>query len=356
MNVDVRVAETEERYIRNHSVDGVSFVAYDTGRLATDDDNALFTGLQLGAMSLRALSLGHDRYDLADDAMSGIELLTRVSGTPGVLVRQAFPLEDSWNRIGYDPIMSLQGDTNTFGHRIREGRVYHGEYQSKEYAFLTKTTKDQITGVLFGLTFAGMVPSLRERAGRVVVELWERMQETGYSLVDHAGNTHGTTAHELDEPLRLLLDALHLEHTGEGDLPSSWFFHPFWNWLMTLHYNRTIQNTYSYNLNLLVANSLSVLNHKNERGVRDWTRRVYRKVESDSNPHFDLLANLRMSPRSRVILERRMNDPYHKGFCWSRDPDEWFDKQSSKIGPGIDVMLPYWMDHYLEPNHARTPT
>jgi len=119
----------ENRYQENHCVDGVSFVAYKNGRLATDDDNALFTGLYLAAAAFRYASTPHsdDNLNAVCNALDGISLLTSVSGTKGVLVRQAFPLENAWERIGYDPVMSMING-NTFGQRIRDGYLFHGEY------------------------------------------------------------------------------------------------------------------------------------------------------------------------------------------------------------------------------------
>jgi len=343
----------EKRYQENHCVDGVSFVVYKNGRLATDDDNALFTGLYLAAAAFRYASTPHsdDNLNAVCNALDGISLLTSVSGTNGVLVRQAFPLENAWDRIGYDPVMSMVPG-NTFGQRIRDGYLFHGEYQGKEYAFLTRTTKDQITGILFGLTCAWyLVPPARDQIFIIVDDLWQRMNKTNYSLRDHTGNTHGTTAHMLDEPLKVCLKSLYKAVINRtAPKADSFFFNPFINWLMTLHYNRTIQGTYSYNLNLLMAHALLMLEpyHKCDVGVRQWRKRLHDMVAKDSNPHFDMLGVGHMTVGSVDALWRRINVPYHKGFCWSRDPEEWFGFSSSsdKVGPGIDVLLPYWMHQY----------
>lgn len=354
----------EDLYQRRHNVDGVSFVTYKDGRLATDDDNALFTGLYLAAAAFRYASTPHSEENLKAvyGVLEGIYLLTSVSGTPGVLVRQAFPLEDSWNRIGYDPVMSMVPG-NTFGQRIRDGYLFHGEHQGKDYAFLTRTTKDQITGVLFGLTCAWhLVPSVRQSHStlfKIVDDLWQRLNKTNYSLRDHTGSTHGTTAHMLDEPLKVCMKALYKAVINRtAPKPDSWFFNPFMNWLMTLHYNRTIQNTYSYNLNLLMAHALMMMEpwHSCDAGVRQWRKRLYGMVEKDSNPHFEMLSLEALTPGGRDNLWRRMNVPYHKGFCWGRDPEEWFadSPSSNKIGPGIDLLLPYWMNAYYQEHQGHT--
>lgn len=353
----------EHTYQQKHCVDGVSFVGYkDNDRLATDDDNALYTGLYLGAAAYRAATnknesiLGQFRQDDIDSvvgALEGVSLLTNVTGTPGALVRQVFPTWDSWDRIGYHPKKSLDDPDNSFGEKIREGRIYHGIFAEKKYAYTTKTTKDQISGILFGLTCAWyLVPQVRPAVAQIVKDLWNRMQDTDYSLRDHKNETFGTSAHELDEPLVLCLDSLYRAVVvGEGRTfgkRGSWFFHPFWNWVMTRHYNRWIQNTYSYNLNLILAHSLFLLKSENkcEKGIAQWTKTLYARITGDENPHFDILGRGRLTTASAENLERRINEPYHKGFCWSKDPDDWFDNESDKEGPGIDALLPYWMNRY----------
>ena len=70
-------------------------------------------------------------------------------------------------------------------------------------------------------------------------------------------------------------------------------------------------------------------------------------VIDDGNPHFDLLGKLRLSVIGAEMIDRRIEDTYPKGFCWSRNPNEWFDGSSNhKEGPGIDALLPYWMNRY----------
>ena len=281
-------------------------------------------------------------------------------------MRQVFPTWNSWERIGYHPLRSLTSAGNSYGTLIRDGRVYHGLYSSpsgieKSYAYTTKTTKDQISGILFGLTCAWyLVPQVRTTVTQIVKDLWNRMQVTGYSLRDHNNETFGTSAHELDAPLILCLDSLHRAVVvGEGRAVgkrNSWFFHPFWNWVMTRHYNRCVQNTYTYNLNLILAHSLFLLKSENkcEKGVDQWKNTLYSLVERDGNPHFDLLGTGQLTFASKKNLEYRINEPYHKGFCWSKDPKDWFDTESDKEGPGIDALLPYWMNRYSGNKYLRS--
>ena len=228
-----KLKEVEEQYQKFNQVHGVSFVALPNWRYASDNDNALYTGMYLGAAAYRYAGAPTAANQMkVEAALEGIKLLTTVSGTPGVLARWAFPLRNSWELIGYHKIKSLESETNTFGQRIREGQMY----ERGEYAFQTKTTKDQISGVLFGLTAAWtFVPRVRPRVKQIVSDLAKRFDDTNWSLKDHEWKT-GTSAHKLDSPLKLIVKSLYAATHETGVPVKSWWFR--FIWLTTLHYNR----------------------------------------------------------------------------------------------------------------------
>jgi hypothetical protein len=348
------VARIEAEYQQGNQVNGVTFVRHKdkiNGEVhyATDNDNALYTGLYLAAASYRyAVEPSSENAQAVLKSLSGVRLLTTVTGTPGVLVRWVFPLENSFERIGYDSEKSLIG-TNSYGDLIRSGQLY----EKGGYAFYTKTTRDQISGILFGLTAAHeLVPAARPMVKLAIANLHARFRETKWSLVDHTGKT-GTSAHKLDAPLRLVVKALHRRAHGFGNKPKERFFR--WIWLTTMHYNRWITNTYSFGLNLLDAHSLTLLHrdHKESKGVCNWHKRLWRFVRKDDNPHFGALhlaaTGEPLSAKSVANLERRSEEPYRKFFAWSKDPADWWDDGSDKrTGPGIDVLLPYWMNEFYK--------
>ena len=348
-----RVSELEQGYQRWHQVEGVTFVTHkdaSTGiRYATDNDNALYTGMALAAAAYRYAVKPESvaNYRAVMNALDGIELLTTVSGIDGVLARWVFPLQDSWERIGYDRVRSVEVD-NWWAQHIEAGQLY----ERGPYAFMTKTTRDQLSGVLFGLTVAdALVPMARSAVKPIVHTLALRFAETDWSLKDHEGKT-GTSAHKLDAPLKLIVQALHAKTQNRERVKSSCWFK--WVWLMTAHYNRKIQSTYSYNLNMMDAHSLLLLQewHSNLKGVQRWHEKLWKMVKRDNNPHFatlNLVATGRgLSPEAIQNLERRAYDRYRKFFSWSKDPKDWWHEESDKIGPSIDVLLPYWMKEYYE--------
>jgi len=105
------VDDLNQTYQKDHQVDGITFVrwlhpdgyyGYDTGA-----DNAMFTGFYLASAAFRLSAMqgelsGWLLHDI-HQTLQGIHLLTNVSGTPGVLARLAFPLDDAYKKIGYAP-------------------------------------------------------------------------------------------------------------------------------------------------------------------------------------------------------------------------------------------------------------
>jgi len=341
----------EDIYQERHQVSGITFVSYKpwlpARRYATDDDNAVFTGMYLATASFRYSASGTEvNYQAVLRALAGIHILTHVSKTPGMLARWAFPLAGSWERIGYDKVKSLESETNSYGEHIKAGRLYENEDMG--YAFITKTTRDQLSGVLFGLTAAfTYVPRLRPRVRTIINDMYARLVSTGWSLVDHEGKT-GTSAHKVDSAQRLLIKALYSAANDSPVKPSSLWF-KFIS-LTTLHYNRIFTRTFSFSLNAMDAHSLFLLRdyHKEGYGVAKWIDRIHSFMKKDNNPYFDALyyvaTDEKPSDKSLANLRKRIESEQYPGFfSWQKDPDDWWDTSDTKEGPGIDSMLPYWL-------------
>ncbi|MDP6977807.1 MAG: hypothetical protein QF570_04280 [Myxococcota bacterium] len=52
------------------------------------------------------------------------------------------------------------------------------------------------------------------------------------------------------------------------------------------------------------------------------------------------------SPAAIANLERRNEDAYPGFFAWEKPPEDWWHSTREVRGPGIDVLLPYWMLRY----------
>jgi hypothetical protein len=130
---------------------------------------------------------------------------------------------------------------------------------------------------------------------------------------------------------------------------SSFFEHLHLN---TAYYNRSITRTFVWNLHAMNAHSLTLLadHHRETRGVGRWEENIWRFTARDDNPHFAALhiawTEEPMPKAAWQNLERRAANPYYKFFCWDKDPEHWWHQAQQTEGPGLEVLLPYWMLRY----------
>ncbi len=338
----------------HHVADGIVFVANTpvgsaSPRYASDADNAIFTGLALAAAAYRYGVTG-EAVDLAavDTLLDGIHRLAHAHGIPGVLARSSFAREGAWARFGYGPDRTTPAD-NQWRKRIAKGQVYERD----GWVWYTKATRDQLTGVLFGLAVTHVVvdePPIRERVREITAALARRLRESDGSLVDHEGRT-GTNAHRIDAPLELALAALeHATTNASSAPPTSAFFQQVG--LRTAYYNRWLMRTFVFHLHLMNAHTLLLLrdHHAEHAEVRRWHDKLWSFVTADENPQFAALHHAATgappSADSLGHLERRSRENYRGFFAWEKDPEAWWDDTRTVRGPGIDVLLPYWMLRY----------
>lgn len=346
-NFENDIRDTEER-IQNHLVHGMLFVRNREGRpYASDNDVALWTGVHLAQKSFAyAVDGSYERLEDVRDAMDGVDRLLNGLGS-GVLSRWAFPTFGAWDLIGYHPDQSLASPGNTFGDRIRAGNVYH----RSRFVFETRTTRDQLSGILYGLSAcATLVPGEFMNVKRCVRALYGRMLATDWSLRDHTGSTGGTSAHRVDSAQRLVIRAL-MRYVDPGfEKPSSlWFrFIP----LVTLHYNRRWQAAYSHLLNSLDAHSLLMLDeyHYEGRGVRKWWDRIWKQMKGDASPHFAAIDGAfrgrGFDVREAANLWKLVEHPYSGSYQWNREVEDRWPTGKPTIGGGLDLLHPYWLDEY----------
>lgn len=335
--------EATERFFREYQVDGIAFTRHDAGLYWTDDDNALYTGVMLGAMCYRyAADPRPENLDNVRALLRGVSLLTLVTGERGVLVRRAMPEEISY-KFGLDDM----ADKGNYWYD-KPLELHRGYY------FQLKTTRDQITGILFGLACAhkllnGVDPQIDEAVQRIVMDLHNAISYRGYSVKDHRNRTHGTSAHKLDAPLRLLLDALAVAVApGTRDKPSESFFRNI-HWF-TWHYNTRIQNAYSHGLNAMTAHALGLIeaHHLDGHGVRQWMIKIEDVIAHEHNPFWEMLLGFDMTHEGVARWAESGTDPYTKFFKWNRYQREIKERHDTS-GPMIDYLIVSYMDAYYNP-------
>jgi hypothetical protein len=161
----------------------------ETGPYGDLADAACWGGYLLGAEALRfASDPTPEARATLDRVLSGVELIARATGVPGLLSRTVDHGVPSHGLAGRGGVWRPVADPT-----LRTlGYVYRGD-----------ASKDQYAGVLFGL---GCVirhvtdPGLRRRAGRIAVEIASHLESGGLAIRDADGRvtTHGAL------PARLL--------------------------------------------------------------------------------------------------------------------------------------------------------
>lgn len=146
-----------------------------------------------------------------------MHILTHISGTPGVLVRCAFPAARAaeWRY------------PEAWEERIEDGYVYESSANVQDIGdpaasypvmiYYSRATRDQLTGILYGIgvALAELDPSdysgemaldvieVRDILQEVIRAVWSRLKSTGFVIRDQEGKT-GTTASLVTGLLQLL--------------------------------------------------------------------------------------------------------------------------------------------------------
>lgn len=163
----------------------------------TGGDSALFTGVALATWAWKHAATGESLAQL-DAALSGVELLINVTGQPGVIARCALPLDQA----------------AAFGWPWAHREPFVGEHDG--YGYYTRATRDQLTGLVFGLAVAwAEVPAVRPRVADLADQLIARLEADDWHIRDENG-ANDTGADGVDGILRLGLEALDAVANG-GD-------------------------------------------------------------------------------------------------------------------------------------------
>ena len=394
-NCDEIVKDIDDTYWKEHQVDGIAYCRMHRNALhssyGTGADNAMFTGFYLAAASFRyGVTQEVDDLIKIRDTINGIHLLTHVTNTPGVLVRLAFPLEDAWNKIGYD--VDNQDAGNTWTRRRKEGSLY----EEDSHFFYAKTTRDQLAGVVYGLSVAWKIvydrfekniykPSsegvttdeIKEmnllqdcinKIQEISSHLVFRLKSKKWSLKDHTDNVGDTNADVPSIQLRYALLLLnHIAYNRES-FPALYSFKMkmFYKfiWLHTFYYRFT-RRMYAWNVRTTIAFTLWWMTHSSNdtihsKGSKKWFKRILKFTKSEDNPFFVFTENLMFGGS---VSEERINRAWYEYnrhiergghnsfFAWQKpkgEADVMGDWNS--YGPGIDILLPYWMNYYIQTN------
>jgi hypothetical protein len=397
--------EFDENLVQSHLSNGIVFKAAWTSSdttspsmRGTGGDSAIFTGYNLAANTYRFMvEPSSGNMDKILESLGALYLLTHISGVPGVLARTAFPLSEA--EKFYYP--------TAWAHRIKKGIVYTssdkipnilkpGTYYPK-FVYYTKATKDQLTGVLFGLSvclneldynklpasfrsksFSKKINKARKIIALITKDLFYKIEENKFKLRDHHGRTY-TSANKIKGLIRTQLISLFKKTVDLGLNP------------LTVKENKRVQRLFKktyrkafifgylgdassffnifnlyhqyYAWNLRLARSFSILinlpesEHKKKATIRKFIdRKIYKYIKTHKNSFFLYIYN---ASRKSVTEQDRLGEALYSLKSISKRPLRRFCsseclKKSRK--PNLLMSVLNRTTKYVVDPHLRYPT
>jgi hypothetical protein len=338
-------------------------------------DNAIWTGHYLAAESFR-YSVTHSGDALANvrKAVNGITALIDVTGTD-LLARFLVPRSSPYA----DGILNEEA-----GHGIHEAT-----YNGQPYAWLGNTSRDQYSGVFFGLGVAYSNvsdPDIRNEIRSDVTRMLNFLVTNGWNIRMPDGTISATFAGRSDQELSFM-------QVGRLVDPASWStayiamrtamaatvgfpiaaecsdpYDSYFKFnldhinlynLIRLEEPGTARNQYLSAFTQLrnctkshqnahfnmIERGLQGANGKRDKQTRDmlgrWLLRPRRDVLVDNTGKYPACAE------NRACSPIPVQDRYTTDFLWQRSP---FQLKGGGVGtvptPGVDYILPYWMARY----------
>ena len=338
-------------------------------------DSAIWTGHYIAAEAYRYKVTGDpDALDNLRAALWGLRLLVEVPGS-GVLARCVVPVDSP-----YAPGIVAEEKGNG---------VYIGNYNNTQYYWVGNTSRDQYSGVFFGMAVAwDLVDEIHVRGdvGYLMDRLLSTLDKNGWTVVMPDGSSSTSFSIRPDQQLTLLQIGRHInpnwfasKYSNSAtfkfflvpvpigvevlDVDSSYFKFNLdtinlfslirWenNDLRRTTYKKaydTLRNTTDDHQNAHFNMIDRALNGPNARRdaetvqlLRDWLLRPRRDVHVDLRGVVDACGDNRAC-QPVPVAERVTTD-----FLWQRSPFQMYGSGDGFIeGAGIDYLLPYWMGRY----------
>ena len=339
-------------------------------------DAALWTGLYVAAEAHRfAVTRDSEARAAVVRSLEAIDRLSRLSGD-GLLARYYYPVDDP-----HVPFF-LQDRAGTEYHRTR--------LDGAEYYYVTRTSRDQYSGVFFGLGSAYDLvdhPDVQRLCRSIATRLVQYLIAHDWHIYRHDGSLHDTFFHRPEQRLSILRVAAHLDPGRfEAEYRRHRRTHSRFAFLGVLidviqprsaYYKFNLDHLYFYNLLRLEPRG-SVPFAQYERAYR----RMREAVRHHQNAHFNMIDRALRGPdaaRDREtasllagLAERGLRDRTRDGrgdfkacganracsplpvaarvstdFLWQREPFTLYAEGDERIErSGLDYILPYWMARY----------
>jgi len=341
-------------------------------------DNAIWTGHYLAAESFRySVTTSADALANISKAVKGITALIDVTGT-GLLARFLIPLSSPYAE-------------SVLGEEAASHGRHDVTYNGVPYGWLGNTSRDQYSGVFFGLGVAYSLVAdvaIRKEIRRDVSHMLKFLVRNGWNVRMPDGTISTTFAGRPDQQLSFL-QVGRLVDPAKWDAPyrlartayassvglpiSSECLDPYGSYykfnldhinfynLIRLEEPGTPRNFYLSAFTMLRNCTRSHQNaHFNmiERGLqgasstRDaetvnmlglWLLRPRRNIYVDNTGKYPACGT------NRACSPIPVNDRYPTDFLWQRSPFQLSGGEDGTVPtPGVDYILPYWMARYYQ--------
>jgi len=315
----------ENRYQTFSQVEGIiwqrarSDVALENpDQFGSGGDSCIFTGHKLAADVYRYQITGKEKdLDKVLQSLRGLYILTHVTGTPGVISRAAFPAD---RQVEWQYPERWQ-------HRINQGFVNQGPPLADPFnpgnqigpmIYYTRGTKDQITGLLYGLAVAERylvesqashsekISLARNVAAKIVEAIYNHLRLYDFKIRDEKGENN-TRADKVEHLIKLQLLSVYRKTVVRtipsraariqekyDDLFNSAFFGIFQTLSDLVNRFNNHSQYYAWNLRYLRAYSVFILESDVERKktVSKWvSSNLWPYIKGHYNTKFIYLHN-----------------------------------------------------------------
>jgi len=340
-------------------------------------DSAIWTGHYLAAEAFRYRVTGEpEALDNVKGALAGLRDLVDVTGT-SLLARCLFPTDSPYA----DDIIAEEK---------RHG-IYPGTLRGRSYYWIGNTSRDQYSGVFFGLGVAYSVvenAEVRSSIRELVTRMLEFLLKHRWFVVMPDGSISTVFTGHPDQRLAFLQvgrlvnpGRFSSEYSRERSRSSGQVSVPIAFDVLDDH-----TSYFKFNLDTInLYNLIRLESNATYRARYVFAYNVLRRTTDDhGNPHFNLVdralkgANSARDAETRRLLDEWLkrprrdqfldwrNDPRYPAcgadkacqpipvpdrirtdFLWQRSPFLLFGGGNGTIeGAGIDYILPYWMGRY----------
>jgi hypothetical protein len=336
-------------------------------------DSAIWTGHYLAAEAFRYyVTRSPDALDSAWRALRGIRSLLDITGT-GVLARCVVPVDSPYAAA----ILQEEG-----GHG-----VYEGTLDGTPYFWIGNTSRDQYSGVMFGLSLAYdliALPDVRAFIQRDVTRILDDLLQQRWSVVMPDGRFSTSFALRPDQQLSFLQIGRRINPARFGPVYTAYRSALAGGVMLPIAYDNVDDHNSYFKFNLNYINLFSLIRLE-ESGSP--FRRVYLnaygalrgRTRDHGNAHFNMIDRMvtqadaardgetvllldawLQRPRRDYFVDRRgtypecavnracdpvpVQDRANTDFLWQRSPFQLSGGRDGLIETAaIDYILPYWM-------------